>query len=54
MENLVLQKKLYPIYLKNHSKKKEYKIENKDDIHSIQFLNGKQFLVAQRNYIFII
>lgn len=53
-ENLIVanDNKLYPIYLKNHSKKKEYKIENKDDIHSIQFLNGKQFLVAQRNYIY--
>ena len=44
-------RKLYPIHLKNHSKKKEYKLENGEGIHSIISLNEKQFIVAQHDYI---
>ena len=44
-------RKLYPIRLKNHSKKKEYKLENGQGIHSIISLNEKQFIVAQHDYI---
>ena len=44
-------RKLYPIHLKNHSKKKEHKLENGEGIHSIMSLNEKQFIVAQHDYI---
>ena len=43
---------IYPINLKNHSKKKEIKLNNiYDKVHSILALNEKQFIVTQENYI---
>ena len=43
--------KLYPVLLKNHSKMKEYKMENGGYIYSIISLNENHFIAAQRYYI---
>lgn len=42
---------LYPIDIKHHKKKKEYKFENFNRIYSIMTLNENQFLVAQTQNI---
>ena len=42
--------KIYPVHLKNHSKKKEIKLENWY-IDSIVVLNEKKFLVNQKKYL---
>ena len=41
--------KLYPIHLKNHNKKKEFKIEKENTINNILSLNEHQF-IASSNY----
>jgi len=43
---------LYPIHLKNHSKKKEYYIDNGGKIDSIFPLNEKHFIVANNYFIY--
>ena len=53
-ENLMIYggfKKLYPIHLKNHSKKKPFILESGTRIQSIFSLNEKQFIVSQEYYI---
>ena len=46
--------KLYPVYLKTHSKKKEYKIGKYDcwSLNNIVTLNDKKFLVSAGNDIY--
>ena len=53
-ENILIvgsEKKIYPIDLINHTKKKEFKLEKMSNIHSILTLNEKQIIVAQYDYI---
>ena len=38
--------KLYPIHLKNHTKKKEFKIEKENSINKILSLNEHQFIAS--------
>ena len=42
---------LYPVHLKNHSRKKEFRLPNKHSVNSILSLNDKKFLVIQENYL---
>ena len=44
------ENKLYPIHLKNHSKKKEFVLPNESRIESIISLNEKKFLAVQKDY----
>ena len=53
-ENLliyVVGKNIYPIHLKNHSKKKPFILENGYQINSVFSLNEKQFIVSQNDFI---
>ena len=45
------ERKIYSVDIKNHTKKKEFKLEKKSNIHTIVILNEKQILVAQYDYI---
>ena len=44
-------RKIFPIDLINHSKKKEFTLPKQSNIHSIISLNAKQFIVGQYDYI---
>ena len=49
-----VKNKLYPVYLENHAKKKEYVLEkNVKKITSIIPLNNEQFIAAADNHKFI-
>ena len=47
-------RKIFPIDLINHSKKKEFTLPKQSNIHSIISLNAKQFIVGQYDYIIVI
>ena len=46
-----IENKIYPVHLKNHSRKKEFKLPNFGIIHSVFPLNNNHFIAAQENFI---